>query len=197
MIEPNIYCKVSGMALQCISDFNKENGRHPLVVEIGCADGQGTMRFAGFAARVICIDPMVNGRPDIDGNIRENLPVDIDKIRLFRHRTMDFDLSLVVGCSIWPETVAEVNRLLQGAKIDVLIIDGCHHPFEAVYADFETYYPMVTCGGYVIFDDLYEECIQQAYDKARDDHKMIEHDRFAIKRSDCLQDTASLKKTES
>lgn len=196
MIEPNIYCRVSGMVLQCIADFQLENGRFPIVIEIGCADGQGTMRFAGFAARVICIDPMVDGRPDLTGTVKTDLQVEKHKMDEFVRRTRDFPVDLVCGCSLWPETIAEVKALLGDKKADVLVIDGCHHPFEAVWGDFVEYYPLVNKGGYVVFDDLYEECIQQAYDKARVEHKMIEHDRFAIKNSNCLQDTAALKKTE-
>lgn len=197
MIEPNIYCRVSGMVLQCATDFQKENGRFPLIVEIGCADGLGTMRFAGFADRVICIDPMVEGRPDIIGNVKTDLYPDNGKLSDFIRRTGDFqNVELIMGCSLWPETINDVAARLAGRKIDVLVIDGCHHPFDAVWSDFVEYYPMVGKGGYVIFDDLYEECIKQAYEKARDEHMMIEHDRFSILTHLCMQDVASLKKTE-
>jgi len=196
MIEPKIYCKVCGMTMQCIADFNKKNGRLPLVVEIGCADGQGTMRYAGFCEKVICIDPMVSERPDIFSTKFEDRPADPDKIDDFNRRTFEFPVELIIGCSLWPETIKALHAKLGGQKIDILVIDGCHHPFEAVWGDFEAYYPLVNKGGYVVFDDLYEDCILQAYNLAQEKHKMEQLDRWSVRKPNILQDTAALIKTE-
>lgn len=184
------------MTMQCIADFYKKNQRRPLVVEIGCADGQGTMRYAGFCERVICIDPMVSERPDIFSTKFENKPPDQKKIDDFTRRNCEFPVELIVGCSLWAETLATLSTKLAGEKIDILVIDGCHHPFEAVWGDFETYYPLVRKDGYIVFDDLYEDCIIQAYNLAQEKHKMIELDRWSVKKPDIIQDTAALIKTE-
>lgn len=198
MIEPNIYCKVSGMTMRCISLYNDEHEHDvlPIVVEIGCADGQGTMRYAGFTRKTICVDPMVNGRPDIFSKEKSNVKEDSEKVELFRRRTQDFNVSLVKGCSMWKETIEEVSKLLDGEKCDILVIDGCHHPFEAVWGDFSLYYPIVKKGGFIVFDDLYEDCILQAYEKAKSDMMMEEVSEWKIGNEKILQHCAALRKTE-
>jgi cephalosporin hydroxylase len=187
------------MVMECISRCNQENRRRPLVIEIGCADGQGTQRYAGFCSKVICVDPMVADRPDIDsrkrGDVVQDLSPNQDKINLFRRRTQDFPIELVVGCSMWPDVIESVERHLAGRQADILVIDGCHHPFEAVWGDFDLYYRFVKKGGYIIFDDLYEECILQAYEKAIKERNMEIVDRFYVPPHE-LQDTAALRKTE-
>ena len=212
MIEPNIYCKCSGAVMHCISLLNSERVKHepnstlphwgpqsighlPSVIEIGCADGQGTMRYAGFCSYVICIDPMVNDRPDIHSVEYKEMVPDAEKFANFMRRNQEFPVKLVQGCSMWPETLQRVREILAGERVDILVVDGCHHPFEAVIGDFDLYYPFVKQGVFVIFDDLYEECILQAYELARDRHSMTEVDRF-YSPAHVLQDTAVLRKTE-
>jgi cephalosporin hydroxylase len=193
MIEPDIYCKVSGMTMRCISFFNDEKKKLPVVVEIGCADGQGTMRFAGFTRKTICIDPMVEGRPDIDSRKKIELKPDSAKLELFTRRTQDFPVHLIQGCSLWEETFSSLKNILNGELIDILVIDGCHHPFEAVWDDFEKYFPLVSPGGYIVFDDLYEECIQSAFDKAKEKYKLQEVSNWSVKLPHILQHCAALK----
>lgn len=192
MVEPNIYCKVCGMTMQCIVDFYNEFNRRPVVIEIGCADGQGTMRYAGFCEKVICVDPMVSQRPDIDSRVKETFAADEEKVAAFKRRTSEFNVQLIMGCSLWDETLASVKQALGKSKADILVIDGCHHPYEAVIGDFNAYYDFVNVGGYIIFDDLYEDCILKAYDEAA--LKMEKWDRWGIKEKHCLQECASLKK---
>ncbi len=193
MVEPDIYCKVCGMVMQCIVDFYHENRRRPIVLEIGCADGQGTMRYAGFCEHVICIDPMMSGRPDVLSYTKEELLVDQSVLAEFRRRTAEFRVDLIMASSLWEETLSDVKRLLKDRNIDVLVIDGCHHPFEAVWKDFETYSPLVSSGGFIIFDDLYEACIEMAYDKARELSGFTEHERWKLHADGILQEVASLK----
>ena len=197
MIEPLIYCKVCGMVMQCIADFYKANGRRPTVLEIGCADGQGVGRYGGFCERVICVDPMVSGRPDIFSRDQDsNWPAEDFKLAEFKRRTSEFPVSLIIGCSLWPRVLEEVRTQLAGGSVDILVIDGCHHPFEAVWGDFEAYYQFVAKGGYIIFDDLYEPCILEAYERAMVDRKMVEHERWSVRKSNILQDVGALIKTE-
>jgi cephalosporin hydroxylase len=199
MIEPNIYCKVSGMTMQCISLLNQEGCRLPTVIEIGCADGQGTMRYAGFTGLTICVDPMIGGRPDIISSAKEDMTPDAEKLASFWRRNSEFPVKLVQGCSLWPESIQEVEQILMEKKadllVDILVVDGCHHPFEAVWGDFEAYYRFVRKGGYVVFDDLYEDCILQAYEKAISERNMEKVDRFYLPPHN-LQEVAALRKTE-
>lgn len=185
------------MAMQCVADWSKRHdGKLPTVLEIGCADGQGTMRYAGFCGVVLCVDPMMRERPDVNSRVPFCYETDTTKIEIFRRRTLGFDnVGLIVGCSLWPDVVKTVKAALNKRTIDILIIDGCHHPFEAVWGDFETYYPLVSTGGFVIFDDLYEECIAKAYDLAAMSKSMVKHDRWSSPAPE-LQDVGSLEKTE-
>lgn len=194
MIQSNIYCQVSGMAMEAIARLNREGVRLPTVIEIGTADGQGTSRYAGFCGKVIGVDMMASGRPDIVSYYKEPSEVDESKLESFKNRTRELPVDLVIGSSAWEETVQQVKEKLGGKKADVLVVDGCHHPFEAVWKDFTLYQPLVSENGYIIFDDLYEECIEQAYRKAIDEFDYEEVDRFKIHTDSCLQDTGLLRK---
>lgn len=195
-VDPNIYCKFSGMVMGCVHDLYMLNARRPIVLEIGCADGQGTMRYAGFCDLVVCVDPMTAGRPDIFSTQREKLDVDERTLAEFKRRNADFPVELVMGCSLWPETLDLVAQKLAGRRIDALGIDGCHHPFEAVWGDFEAYYPFVARDGMVVFDDLYEPCIEQAYERAKKEKGMRERERRRFEGPGILQDVGVLVKTE-
>ena len=196
MLETDIYCKVSGMVVECCRTSFLEKKVRPLVIEIGCAEGQGTMRFAPFARKVICIDPMVSGRPDIVSKNLELMPVDREKIETFNTlvRHINTPIGLVIGCSLWPETIAEVKKAIDKEEADILVIDGCHHPFEAVWADFEAYSPFVRSGGYVIFDDTYEECIEQCVQKAISELGYVLVERYSRVEPGMLQEVVTLRK---
>lgn len=191
MIKPNIYCKVSGMVMACVAELNRLGRPYPTIIEIGSADGDGTIRFAGFCERVISIDTMLEGRPDVTGV--ESPEPDFGRVDAFINRMHGFPVELVVGASLDPKTIKIVRDLLEGALVDILVIDGCHHPFEAVWGDFETYYPFVKKGGFVVFDDLYElEDILPAYERARDEYKMQEFERWRWSRPNTLQECGAL-----
>jgi predicted O-methyltransferase YrrM len=52
-----------------------------------------------------------------------------------------------------PETLASIERVLQGHKLDFLFIDG-DHTYQGVRKDFEMYSPLVRSGGLVAFHDI-------------------------------------------
>jgi cephalosporin hydroxylase len=180
------------MVMHCVAEHHRLHKNKPVVLEIGCADGQGVMRYAGFCEKVVCVDPMTTGRPDIFSKSKTDIAADEKKMNIFKSRTSEFPVDLVVGCSLWQDTLDAVAKSLNGRKVDVLVIDGCHHPFEAVWGDFEAYYPFVAAGGFIVFDDLYEDCILQAYEKAKTDKHMIEFDRWGVRKSDILQEVGAL-----
>lgn len=204
MIFPNIYCKVSGMAMHCIVLSQKETGKLPFVIEVGCADGQGTSRYAGWCRQVLCIDAMAAGRPDL--NLNSQIDIDHQKIDDFIARTkslasFNFDgkhslqqVQLIVGLSQDPETVKATGEFVQKTSLcDVLIIDAAHHPFEAVLEDFLLYKDFVRPGGYIIFDDLYEDDVLKVYVKAQEEFSMVEIDRYFEKSDLIIQDVGALK----
>lgn len=51
------------------------------------------------------------------------------------------------------ETRAEVERLLAGRQVDVLMVDG-DHSYHGVRRDFELYSPLVRDGGLIAFHDI-------------------------------------------
>jgi predicted O-methyltransferase YrrM len=52
-----------------------------------------------------------------------------------------------------PQTLASINEILQGYKLDFLFIDG-DHSYEGVKKDFEMYSPLVRSGGLIAFHDI-------------------------------------------
>lgn len=76
------------------------------------------------------------------------------KIPLFRSFPRNGQkLHLIRGDSHSIETLARVERLLAGDKLDYLFIDG-DHTYEGVKRDFEMYSPFVRSGGMVAFHDI-------------------------------------------
>jgi cephalosporin hydroxylase len=195
MIEPNIYCKVSGMAMRAISLLNDEGHRLPTVIEIGTAEGFGTMRYAGFCSRVIGVDAMVSGRPDIVSNSEEAMDIDTAKRDAFIRNLQGLtDAKLIIGSSTWPSTITGVREALSGQQADLLIIDGCHHPESAVWRDFELYEPLVRSNGFVIFDDLYEVDIMNCYRRAQEERGYVEASRWGVSTPHILQECGLLRK---
>ena len=189
MKQVDIYCKVCGMVQQCLEDL----GRPGIVLEIGCAEGNGVCRYAGQAKKVIAIDAMVSGRPDLFGVPPGRTRVDESKLREFRRQTGKFEnVELVIGCSSWPATIDCVRAVLGDEQVDVLVIDGCHHPFDAVWNDFVLYRDMVSSDGFVIFDDVYEACILQAAEKAIASGQFELHERW--KWTENLQEIMALRR---
>lgn len=196
MIRNNIYCQVSGMVMQCIADLENDL---PVVLEIGCADGQGVARYGGFCSKVVCVDPMVFGRPDIVSHNSEDDIGGFDQNKLDRFKDnvshLSTSIELVIGCSQWNDVKKSVE---EHAPYDIIVIDGCHHPFDAVWSDFTSYYPFLAKGGFMIFDDLYEDCIMEAFELAKQEpYGMLQTEVWMNNRSidpKLLQYVGSLKK---
>lgn len=62
-------------------------------------------------------------------------------------------LRFVRGDSKSPETLAAVERILDGRQIDLLFIDG-DHSYEGTRADYRNYLPFMGDGGMVVFHDV-------------------------------------------
>lgn len=197
----------------CIAALNAEGRPLPTVVEVGCADGQGTARYAGFCRQTVAVDAMLLGRPDIvplpDGRFKlsehgqdrivsaEEMGTDPEKIQDFKRRTEGLKVDLVVGLSTDPRVVEEVRgALIWGGDglADIVVIDGCHHPFDAVWADVELYHQFVRPGGFMVLDDLYEDCIEQAYQLAIERFGYVPFDRWRVARPEILQEAAALRR---
>lgn len=187
------YRKVSGMVLQCIEGMND---RRPVVVEIGVAEGIGVARYMSSCRRVIGVDalsPSFGDVTDAPGAIF--LPdmgcADVFFATVGRAQHVE----LVVGISQWPSTVAEVERILAGDRVDILVIDGTHHPSALVEADFDLYSRFLADDGFVIFDDIYEPDVRRAYDRCRAKSGFIVHEEW--KWQGGLQEIGTLRRRPS
>ena len=109
-----------------------------VIVEIG-ADAGGTLwawQQLSSNPRVIGID-MPSGPFGGDKNVVKNF----------------HGCEIIYADSHEPETFHELDRLLDGAPIDMLFIDG-DHTFKGVSQDFAMYWPLVRPGGIVALHDI-------------------------------------------
>jgi len=117
------------------------------VVEIGTARG-GTLyvwcRLADPDAVIVSVD-LPGGR---FGGVEDS---EIPKLRSLAKRGQR--LHLVRSNSHDPSTASEVAALIEGQRIDFLMIDG-DHSLDGVRQDFELYSPLVRPGGLIAFHDI-------------------------------------------
>lgn len=62
-------------------------------------------------------------------------------------------LHIVIGDSIAPQTVADVEKILNGRPLELMFIDG-KHTAEHVTAELAAYMPMLAPNALVVMDDL-------------------------------------------
>jgi cephalosporin hydroxylase len=122
-----------------------------VVVEIGTANG-GTLfvlaRTASPEALLISVD-LPGG--DFGGGYPRW------KRELYRtFASQGQQLVLIQRDSHDEETIAEVQDILDGRRVDVLFVDG-DHSYEGVRRDFEAYSPLVADDGIVAFHDIVPE----------------------------------------
>jgi predicted O-methyltransferase YrrM len=122
--------------------------RPRIVVEIGTARGGTLFTFSRLAtndATIVSID--LPG-----GDFGAGYPRWKESIyKKFASRTQTMHLLRVDSHAA--ETVATLEKILAGRKIDFLFIDG-DHLYEGVAKDFENYSPLVRKGGAIAFHDI-------------------------------------------
>lgn len=118
------------------------------ILEIGTMNG-GTLflfsRVAPEGASIISID--LPGGKFGGGYPRWKIPF----YKSFAARGQR--ISLIREDSHKKETLANVEKILNGEKLDLLFIDG-DHSYEGVKRDFEMYSPLVKKGGVIAFHDI-------------------------------------------
>lgn len=119
------------------------------LVEVGTREGGSLFMLSRIlppGATIISVDlpGMAWGRRD--SGTRKQLIAE-------RLRADGFTVHLVERDSSLPETAAEVSRLLEGAPIEALFLDG-DHAFDGVLADFQNYQPLMKEQAPIIFHDI-------------------------------------------
>jgi predicted O-methyltransferase YrrM len=127
------------------------------VLEIGTYAG-GTLycwcRLAAPDAVIVSID-LPEGR--FGGGCTEERA---EEMRLLFPRERQ-RLHLIRGDSHSPESLAELERHLDGRKLDFAFIDG-DHTYDGVKRDFEMYSPLIRDGGLIAFHDICEHPDEEA-----------------------------------
>ena len=83
-----------------------------------------------------------------------------------------------------PETLASINGILQGNKLDFLFIDG-DHTYEGVREDFKMYSPLVRSGGLIAFHDI------ALSGGSREVHKLWEEIKSGYEHNEFIHKTGS------
>lgn len=166
-------------ALRAILDASDRPLR---VIEIGTSYGLQFRHLDGCdnLAEMVSIDPMYDWVPDLrPDDAFDESKVDCKKLYSWREHTAGMPVSLVVSKSA---DAAKSGAGLSG-KFDVLLIDGCHHPADAVEADYWDFVPFLSDSHVVLFDDIDHGDPQIAADRVeqrlRDNGKTVCRDEFA------------------
>lgn len=136
--------------------------RPDVVVETGIAHGGSVILSASMLAMLDYCDAVESGSIlDPSKPKRKVIGIDID-IRphnrdLIEKHPMANRLVMIEGSSVAKETVAQVQKHVDGAKSVLVFLDSMH-THDHVLAELEAYAPMVTKGSYcVVFDTIVED----------------------------------------
>lgn len=141
-------------------------------VEIGSFYGHsGSVMSSAFEnKKIICID-IFNNSYFKSLDLKEDSwtcppeyyrPIAENNIKKFNKNN---ELHFIEGKSTDEETLTELNNILGKDKIDLLFIDGDHR-YEYVMNDFEKYFPLITSGGLIVFDDYFQKWNKDTVQKA-------------------------------
>ena len=119
-------------ALEVVAAINPE-----IIVEIGCDRGGTLYAWRQICERVYGITLADNSYGG--GGSEEPL--------------VDYGATVHLGDSHDPESLTWLSAQLDGAPIDVLVLDG-DHKREGVLADLDTYGPLVRDGGLILLHDI-------------------------------------------
>jgi hypothetical protein len=130
-----------------------EESSHPLrVIEIGTAYGEQLQQLRGCEnlKELVSIDPMYDWVPDVKPEDQfDRDRVDAKKVSDWWKNSEGLQAWLLISKS---HDAPSSGRLV--GKFDVLVIDGCHHPADAVEADYWDFVPYLAHDHVAIFDDI-------------------------------------------
>ena len=116
------------------------------VLEIGAHGGGSTVLMCELAVMQMISVDLPNG-------IHGGLSVELCEARNTRLLALYPHFVGILGNSHAPETLDRVTRVLNGAKLDVLFIDGDHR-YASVLGDYDCYHGFVRSGGVILFHDI-------------------------------------------
>jgi predicted O-methyltransferase YrrM len=120
-------------------------------LEIGSYCGASALLMLSHPLKteVVCIDPLNLPSDHYAGNKSQEETLYDNLSRLGKSQ----DFEIIKSTSQDPCLVEALFR--QGISIDILFIDGDHR-FSSVVSDFLIYEPLVSPGGYIVFDDYHD-----------------------------------------
>ena len=134
----------------------------PKVIEIGTGYGDQLPHFGAGCSKLICVDAMYNWVPDLTlAEGHDTNKFDQKKFDNWTSHVEPFKdtAQLVIGNSFLVHSEEQYQELFKDTN--VLIVDGCHHPAQAVADDYLNFRKFLTNPHYVLFDDMgFSDCRQ-------------------------------------
>jgi hypothetical protein len=136
---------------------SKSEGKRIQLVEVGVLFGVGMASIVSSLRASVASSFLVTGIDPFDGYYESNrldvgtwsrVTREIAEDNLHRAGADPTSWQLISGMS--PEAILDANH---PKTVDFLILDG-DHTLEGVQKDFEAYFPLVSAGGYIVFDDF-------------------------------------------
>jgi hypothetical protein len=158
--DPDVGCMPSAV-VRALADANPS--RKLKAIEIGTGYGYQLTAY-GALGRVLCVDPMYDWVPDVGHDERYDASK-TDERKLadwLQNASTHKNAILFVGTSQEVRLDPTFREMAAGA--DVIIIDGCHHPWRAVAEDYWWHEELMADEHYVVFDDVHDADPKLAFD---------------------------------
>lgn len=129
----------------------------PMVIEIGTGYGDQLQYFAPLCQRVFSIDVMYDWVPDIKPSESfDPTRVDAVKMSTWHSASAAFSSKVVLITGSSYEVCSDPAQIGQFSGSNIIIVDGCHHPSEAVQLDYWNFFDYLAVEHYAVFDDMQE-----------------------------------------
>lgn len=128
------------------------------LLELGTGYGLQLKHVVPHYEYTTCIDAMYDWVPDIKPDEGfDKAKINDAKLKSWNDATSHFSdrVGLILGntYNVFRDTPDVVAA---NGPYDVIIVDGCHHPVDAVEADFWNYLQFMNKNFFVVFDDINE-----------------------------------------
>ena len=129
-----------------------------LIIETGIARGGSVVFYASMMALLDHCEN-ISRKSEIPPTSRKVMGIDVDirphnKLDLDQHPLRNY-MELVEGSSIDSDVISKAAVAARNAKVVLVILDSLH-THEHVFAELESYAPLVSVGSYcVVFDHTY------------------------------------------